>query len=135
MKRIILIATALVLLSVSYSLAGSEPAVTGTYINKADKEYLTLNPDGTCYLKLRKTPTDMANPFFSISGTYKITGDDVTLELEGGGEASGSIKGSTFVDNEGKTWLKEGTKEPIQMEGGPKKGLRNKQTGSSAIPN
>ena len=124
MKRITLIAAALVLLSAFWSLAGSEPPVTGTYINKADKEYLTLNPDGTCYLKLRKTPADMADPFFSISGTYKMTGDDVTLELEGGGEASGSIKGSTFVDNEGKTWVKEGTREPIQMEASPKKGLR-----------
>jgi len=111
----------LVLLFASYSLAaGSDSPVTGTYINKADKEYLTLNPDGTCYLKLRKASADLANPFFTVTGTYKITGDNVTLELEGGGEASGTIKGNTFVDNEGKTWMKEGTKEPPNMAPLPK---------------
>lgn len=121
MKRITLITAALVLLFASYSLAaGSDSPVTGTYINKADKEYLTLNPDGTCFLKLRKKPVDMANPFFTVTGRYKITGDDVTLELEGGGEASGTIKGNTFVDNEGKTWMKEGAKEPPNMEPLPK---------------
>jgi hypothetical protein len=128
-KRISLITAALVLLLASYSFAaGSDSPVTGTYINKADKEYMTLNPDGTCYLKLRKVPADSANPFFTATGTYKITGNDVLLELEGGGEAggeaSGSIKGNTFVDNEGKIWMKEGASEPSSMEPLPKKGLR-----------
>jgi hypothetical protein len=124
-KRITLITAALVLLFASCSLAaGSDSPVTGTYINKADKEYLTLNPDGTCFLKLRKKPADFANPFFTVSGTYKITGNDVSLELEGGGEASGSIKGNTFVDNENKIWMKEGTAELPSMEPLPKKGLR-----------
>jgi hypothetical protein len=123
-KRITLITAALVLLLASYSLAAGSDSPTGTYINKADKEYMTLNPDGTCYLKLRKVPADFANPFFTATGTYKINGDEVLLELEGGGEASGSIKGNTFVDNEGKIWLKEGASEPANMEPLPKKGLR-----------
>jgi hypothetical protein len=127
-KRIILITAVLVLLFASFSFAASDSPVTGTYINKADKEYLTLNPDGTCYLKLRKKPADLTNPFFTVTGKYSIKGDDVTLELEGGGEAggeaSGSIKGNKFIDNEGKTWVKEGTIEPPNMEPLPKKGLR-----------
>ncbi len=124
MKRITRITAALVLLFASYSLAaGSDSPVTGTYINKADKEYLTLNPDGTCFLKLRTKPADLANPFFTVTGRYRVTGDDVTLELEGGGDASGTIKGNTFVDNEGKTWMKEGTKEPPDMAPLPKRGL------------
>ena len=124
MKRIALITVALVLLSFSYSFAGSEPSVTGTYLNKADKEYLTLNPDGTLYLKVRKKPVDFANPFLNLSGKYKVSGDEVTMELEGGGEASGKISGATFIDNEGKIWIKEGTNEPALMEPGPTKGKR-----------
>jgi hypothetical protein len=127
MKRIIVLGAIFVLLGISCSLAGSEPNVSGTYINKADKEYLTLNPDGTLHLKLRKQPADLDNPFFNLSGTYKMTGEDIVLELVGGGEASGKIKGNTFVDNEGKTWLKEGTTEPPKMDQGIKKGLRMRQ--------
>jgi hypothetical protein len=123
-KRIAIVAAALVLLSVSCSLAGSETAITGTYVNKADKEYLTLNADGSFYIKLRKKPVDFADPFLSTYGIYRMNGDEVMLELEGGGEASGSIKGSTFVDNEGKIWVKEGTSTPPPMEVSPKKGLR-----------
>ena len=131
MKRIALLTAVIVLLSASCSLAGSESAITGTYVNKADKEYLTLNPDGTLFLKLRKKPADSANPFLNLSGHYRINGNEVMLELEGGGEAngtgeaSGTIKGNTFVDNEGKIWLKEGASESAApMEVGPKKGLR-----------
>jgi hypothetical protein len=127
MRRIILFSTALVLLTASYCLAGSEAAVSGTYVNKADKEYLTLNPDGTLHLKIRKKPTNLDNPFLDLIGKYRMTGEDITFELEGGGEASGKIKGNTFTDNEGKTWIKEGTSEPPQMEQSPKKGLRMRQ--------
>jgi hypothetical protein len=126
MKRLISLITAWVLIVASCSFAASEPSITGTYINKADKEVLTLYPDGRVYLKLRKKPTDPANPFLEVTGTYKMKGDELLLELEGGGEASGTIKGNTFVDNEGKTWQKEGTKEPMQVDPGPKKGLRAK---------
>lgn len=126
MKRINLILALLILLPVSFSLAGSESTATGTYVNKTDKEYLTLNPDGSFYIKLRKKPVDPVDPFLSTYGIYRITQDEVMLELEGGGEASGSIKGNTFVDNEGKIWQKEGTSEPVPMEVSPKKGLRSK---------
>jgi hypothetical protein len=125
-KRIAMVAAVLVLLSLSFSLAGSETVATGTYVNKADKEYLTLNADGTFYIKLRKKPADPVDPFLNTYGIYRMNGDVVELELEGGGEASGSIKGSNFIDNEGKTWVKEGTSTPPPMEVSPKKGLRSK---------
>lgn len=127
MKRMISFSTALVLLTVSYCLAGSESTVSGTYINKADKEYLTLNPDGTLHLKIRKKPMDLDKPFLDLFGKYRMTGEDIAFELDGGGEASGKIKGNTFIDNEGKTWIKEGFNEPPPMEQSPKKGLRMRQ--------
>lgn len=125
-KRMGLKLALLVFVSFSLCLAGSESTPTGTYINKADKEYLKLYPDGTFHIKLRKKPVDPVDPFLSTNGVYRISGDEVTLELEGGGEASGSIKGNTFVDNEGKIWQKEGTSETVPMEVSPKKGLRSK---------
>jgi hypothetical protein len=126
MIRIGFIVAAFVVLTVSFSLAGSESTVIGTYLNKADKEYMTLNPDGTFHLKLRKRPVDPENPFINTSGKYRVTGDEIKLELEDGGEASGKMQGTTFVDNEGKSWMKEGTIEPPRMDASPKKGLRNK---------
>lgn len=124
MKRVILFSAALVLLTVSYCLAGSESTVSGTYINKVDKEYLTLNPDGTLHLKLRKKPTDLEKPFLELYGKYRMSGEDIALEIDGGGDASGKIKGNTFIDNEGKTWIKEGFSEPPKMEQSTRKGLR-----------
>jgi len=125
-KRIILMSAVLVLLVASCVLAGSEPNISGTYINKADKEYLTLNSDGTFYIKLRKKPVDLVDPFLSTYGTYTVVAGEVMLELEGGGEASGTIKGNNFIDNEGKTWVKEGATESVPMDVTPKKGLRSK---------
>jgi hypothetical protein len=127
MKRMAVFAAALVLLTASYCLAGSEPNVSGTYINKADKEYLRLNPDGTLHLKIRQQPTNLDKPFLELFGKYRMTGEDIIFDLEGGGEASGKIKGNTFIDNQGKPWIKEGTSEPPQMEQSPKKGLRMRQ--------
>ena len=123
MKKMILFSTALIFLIASYCLAGSEPTVSGTYMNKADKEYLTLRPDGTLHLKIRKKPMDLDNPFLEVTGKYRMTGDDIALELDGGGEASGKIKGNTFIDNEGKTWFKEGFSEPPPMDLNIKRGL------------
>jgi hypothetical protein len=97
--------------------------VAGTYVNKAGKEYLKLNADGSFFIKLRKKPADPGDPFLTTSGKYRVVGDQVQLELEGGGEASGTIKGTTFVDNEGISWVKEGA-APAPMEDTPKKGLR-----------
>lgn len=123
MVRIVIGAMVLVLLGFLPGFAGSESPMKVTYINKADQEYLTLNPDGTFYLKLRKKPADLANPFMTATGRYIITGEDITLNLDDGGEASGKIKGNTFVDNEGKTWVKEGTSDAPPMPTDIKKGI------------
>jgi hypothetical protein len=126
MKRISLILVAFIILTISSSLAGSESTVVGTYVNKAQKEYLTLNPDGTFHLKLRKRPADLDNPFTDTSGKYRVINEEIKLELVDGGEASGKIQGNAFVDNEGISWVKEGTSKPPQMDATPKKGLRMK---------
>ena len=128
MKRFIVVVVASIFLFVSYCFAGSDSsAVSGTYLNKADKEYLTLNPDGSLYLKLRKTPPDPNDPFMNLTGKYRMTGDELKMELEGGGEASGTIIGNTFVDNEGKRWEKEGSSQSSKMNQGIPKGSRIRQ--------
>lgn len=124
MKRVILFVSAILLIHASFSIAGSESYVSATYVNKADKEVLTLYPDGTLYLKIRRQPADLDNPFMTLSGKYRMAGDDVTFELDGEGEAGGKIQGNTFVDNEGKVWQKEGTSEPPKMDLGIKKKSR-----------
>lgn len=42
MKRVILFVSAILLIHASFSIAGSESYVSATYVNKADKEALTL---------------------------------------------------------------------------------------------
>jgi hypothetical protein len=126
MRKITLVLATFLLLTVSFSFAASDSTVSGTYINKVDKEYLTLNPDGTFHLKLRKRPADPDNPFINATGKYRVNGNDIQLDLDDGGEASGKMQGTTFVDNEGKSWTKEGVSEPVRMDQPTKKGLKNK---------
>lgn len=57
----------------------------------------------------------------TLSGKYRMAGDDVTFELDGEGEAGGKIQGNTFVDNEGKVWQKEGTSEPPKWTWGSRR--------------
>jgi hypothetical protein len=126
MERTSLILAAFVILASSFCLAGSESTVSGTYVNKANKEYLTLYPDGTLHLKLRNRSAAPDNPFIDYSGRYTVTGEDIKLQLVDGGEASGKIQGNAFVDNEGISWVKEGTSKPPQIDTTPKKGMRMK---------
>ncbi|HQN18169.1 MAG TPA: hypothetical protein PKV86_03480 [Syntrophobacteraceae bacterium] len=124
MKRIGFAAAVFVLLAFSFGFAGPESTVSGTYVNKAEKEYLTLYPDGTFHLKLRKRSPDLDNPFINASGKYKVNGEEITLELQDGGEASGRIQGDRFIDNEGVAWMKDGKSEPMQVDPYPKKSWR-----------
>jgi hypothetical protein len=98
--------------------AGEPPQTpSGTYISKADsKEYLSLYPDGTFFLKQRKPRPDIESPFKEITGKYRLSGEDIKLELPDGGEASGKIKGNTFEDGDGKPWVKQGTELPPPVE-------------------
>lgn len=93
-----------------------QPSVHGNYINKQDnKEYLTLYPDRTFHLKQRTKPADISKPFMELSGKYEIQGEDITLKLSDGGEASGKLKDNTFEDSDGGSWVKEGT-ERFKLE-------------------
>ena len=76
-------------------------------MNKDAKEYLTLYPNGTFFLKQRKSPPDLEHPFAELNGTYIMNGEVITLELSDGGKAEGKIKGNTFEDGQGKPWLKQ----------------------------
>ncbi len=82
----------------------------GTYISKRDsKEYLTLQPDGSFFLKQRKMPPDMEHPFMEVSGKYTLKGEELKLILPDGGEASGKLVDNIFQDSEGIEWVKQGS--------------------------
>lgn len=107
MKALFLALMALLLLSDFSGPAYSQSTVSGTYVNKESKEYLTLYPNGTFFLKNRKSPADVQHPFEDLSGTYMVNGETITLQLSDGGTADGKIKGNVFEDSQGKPWLKQ----------------------------
>ncbi len=98
-----------------FSLAGfcagaDQDTTAGTYISKKDsKEYLILHPDGSFALKQRRMPPSMENPFVELTGKYSVKGEELTLKLPDGGEATGKLAGNTFEDSEGVVWIKEGS--------------------------
>ncbi|MEN6437674.1 MAG: hypothetical protein ABFD97_03730 [Syntrophobacter sp.] len=95
---------------VGFAFAAEEPTVPGTYVSKKDsKEYLTLYPDGKFMLKQRATPPDPEKPFVEVTGRYFKNGENVTLTLDDGGEASGKLKGNNFEDSDGAVWAKQGS--------------------------
>lgn len=113
MRKIFPAFIALLLLAVFSGAAHSQSPAAGTYINSEDsKEYLTLYPNGTFFLKQRKVPQNLEHPFEDLTGTYKMNGDAITLELGDGGEAEGKIKNNVFEDGQGKPWVKQGTAKP-----------------------
>lgn len=90
--------------------AAAQSDQIGTYINKKDsKEYITFSVGGTFYLKQHTTPFDPNKPFMEVTGKYEKNGDTITLKLPDGGEATGTMKGSTFEDSAGVSWAKEGS--------------------------
>jgi hypothetical protein len=110
-------ATAVLLSAVLCCIAADVPPVTGTYISKDDpKEYLSLYPDGTFFLKQRKQIPDIEAPFREYTGKYRIIGEDIKLETSDGGESSGKLKGNTFEDSQGRPWVKQGSEPPRPVE-------------------
>ncbi len=114
MRRFIAAVTTFIVALVFAGLASAAGDVGGTYINKDNKkEYITFSPDGKFFLKQQKKPYNSDNPSYdSLEGTYATDGESVTLKLPDGGEAAGKIKGGVFLDNEKRSWTKEGAAEP-----------------------
>jgi hypothetical protein len=106
----ILFAALFIFIASGICVAADQPDLVGTYISKKDsKDYLTLSPDGSFYLKQHKAPPDPMNPYLEVSGRYEKVGDTLKLKLPDGGEATGTMKGNTFEDGSGVSWVKEGT--------------------------
>ena len=109
MKGIVVVVAAL---AMAIGLSGqsiSASELNGTYIKQDNKsEYISFSIDGKFFLKQQKKPYDMEQPYVTIEGTYAFNGDMVVLRLPNGGEAVGKIQGDVFIDNQGKTWLKQG---------------------------
>ena len=109
MKRSIFFIVALAMVVGFPQLSRSANELNGTYMNQDNKsEYITFSLDGKFFLKQQKKPYDMEQPYVTIEGTYTLNGDTVALKLPNGGGAAGKIKGDLFIDNQGKTWLKQG---------------------------
>jgi hypothetical protein len=80
------------------------PLSTVTYLYKEDsKNYLDLNSDGSFRLvQLGK----------QYVGQYTIVGEELTLTINGRGIKS-RMAGDSFVDQEGKEWVKKGATLPL----------------------
>jgi|GEM_PF-1632908 len=115
MKRALaLFASIALVLSCAGLSSGQQTGVAGTYISKDNpREYLKLNPDGTFFLKQKVKSSGVEAKYQGIEGTFALSGKDLKLKLQDGGEATGTLDGTTFVDSAGTLWPKEGT-------GGPK---------------
>ncbi len=117
MKRIVLILAAVTLLLGYAAISSADATVAGTYINQSNtREYLTLNSDGTFYLKQRDRFAGPEAPYSSVDGKYQVTGKDVKLILTNGGESSGTLEGNKFTDAEGKIWSKGQDPTPVNRE-------------------
>ncbi len=109
MKRSIVLIAALAMVVGFSDPSRSANELNGTYMNQDNKsEYIAFSLDGKFFLKQQKRPYDMEQPYVTIEGTYTVNGDTVVLKLPNGGQAVGKIKGDLFVDNQGKSWLKQG---------------------------
>lgn len=109
MKRLMLTVAALVFGAVFASVLYAQSTAPGTYYSKLnDKEYLTLNADGTFVLKQQSEPYNPDHPYLQYSGRYSVAGSDLTLTLNNGGEAKGKLEGNVFTDSIGKSWVKDG---------------------------
>lgn len=115
MTRAIVVFSAIALVLAFAGISFCEdPGVAGTYISKDNpREYLKLNPDGTFFLKQKGKASGPEATYKFIEGKYELSGQELKLKLADGGEASGTMKGTTFWDAGGTPWPKEGT-------GGPK---------------
>lgn len=72
----------------------------GKYVNKENgTDYIDLKPDKTFYLQERGR---------GFTGKYEIAGDVITIMLAGGQAGRARRRGETFMDEEGKTWVRQG---------------------------
>lgn len=83
--------------SFSLSLVGCSSGVTGKWINSNDpNDYYEFKPDRTWYAQ--------SNSGMSISGTYEIDDNGVTLKLANGVAAKATIKDKVMTTPDGKTY-------------------------------
>ncbi|MCE5335028.1 MAG: hypothetical protein LLG06_10625 [Desulfobacteraceae bacterium] len=120
MRTILAVLLFLVFAGAGFCDEASSP--NGIFINKQDsKQYISFHPDGTFFLKQRSKPFDPYRPFIEVSGKYSVAGEEVTLNISGGGEATGKWKTHTFTDSDGSEWVKEGTITPPERAKRPPK--------------
>jgi len=103
-------------------ICGEPTSPAGVFISKADpKQYISFQPDGTFFLKQRPKHFDPMKPFVEITGNYRVNGDEVTLVVTKGGEATGKLKANVFTDADGAEWIKEGTEAKSPFPERPKR--------------
>ena len=113
MRKSICIAIFFVLAFAFSCHAQQSPGPSGTYIFSEDsKSYITFYPNGTFFMKQRKSVPDLENPFQEMSGNFVLKGDEITLTTSEGGEGTIKYKGNKIEDSDAKLWVKQGTAPP-----------------------
>ena len=81
--------------------------VAGTYVNQGNSsEYLELDKDGTFYLK---------EAGMGFTGRWEIVNNVIRLHLaEIGLTMEARVEGVSIIDNEGKTWVREGERMHLE---------------------
>ncbi len=116
--RSIVIAMALLICSSIPAIAAEADVspVVGVYLCQSDNtQFLTLRQDATFTLRQRKKPPDRNDPFVEFSGKFQVNGEMITLILDDGGKADGTLKANVFTDGQGDAWVKKGS-EPKNVE-------------------
>ena len=110
--RYIVFAMAVAVCFTAPSIAADLSGVSGVYLSRLnDSQFLTLRPDGTFFLRQKRTPPAKINPFIEFSGNYELNGETVILMLPNGGTAQGQLRGNIFTDSQGAVWVKRGTEQ------------------------
>jgi hypothetical protein len=93
--RITAVATVL-MLSALVAAAACGNRVAGVYVSeKNPRDYLELKPDGTFFVQ--------EGPM-GATGKYEVEAAQITLKLDMGIAARGTIEGDTIIDNDGIRW-------------------------------
>jgi hypothetical protein len=73
-------------------------AIAGKYYSENNNDFIEFKTDGKLELKQEDQ---------SYTGEYENKNNQITIKIEGGMEATGTIEGNIFTDNEGLNWIKK----------------------------
>lgn len=115
-KELILILEVILFFLVMGTISGyaKSSQVTGKYVTGDPDEYLDIKKDGTFYLKEKGKYSHIVGAP-ETTGKWKIEKDEVIFSHPLGIVTRWKVKPNVLIDDEGKTWFKEGSiSQPIK---------------------